>query len=577
VAHNTPPPPTKTPVPSASGGGGNQAGFAQTRSASRLEDYLAEKTVDIQPGTMIGEYEVTGKLGEGGMGEVYGAVHPVIGKKVAIKVLAEHVAANREVVRRFVAEARAVNQIGHRNIVDVFSFGQLEDGREYYVMEHLSGCSLEDDLERRPVPAIAPGEVVPIILQVLDALQAAHDEGIIHRDLKPDNIFLVDTRRGREVKLLDFGIAKLSGDDSALTKTRTGVAMGTPDYMSPEQCRGAKIDRRTDIYALGVILFRMFTGQFPFDAATPMELFVKHMHDAPPRPSTIVPLPQAFEDIVLKCMAKAPEDRFESAQTLAEALENALAEPGETLKPARSITIGDDDEAQEDANTVPPGQSFVSPPGKAAAATPAPASETVTPAKAAAATATVAPPRPKKSPVPIIAGVVGVGAIAGLAIVLLGGNKGAGPKVAATPDAAAVAVITPPDAAPAAAPPDAAPAPKLGKLVIKTNRDDAEVLVDGEVVGSGRVVEVPELKPQSYVVEVRADRYEAQTRPLDVSAGAVVSEAFILERARASKKPDTKKPDTKKPDTKKPDTVKPDGKKPDPLKDKDGTIDVFGR
>src|SRR5262252_1294511 len=199
----------------------------------------------------VGEYRVLRKIGEGGMGAVYAAVHPVIGKRVAIKVLAPHIASNPELVRRFVDEARAVNKIGHPNIVDIFSFGWLPDRRHYFAMEFLDGQSLAERIKRG---SFQPDEARRLLRHICQALEAAHRQGIVHRDLKPDNIWVVEPQHSDSyAKLLDFGIAKLVGDNDTGTRTQTGVLMGTPAYMSPEQCKGAGVDHRTDIYALGMI------------------------------------------------------------------------------------------------------------------------------------------------------------------------------------------------------------------------------------------------------------------------------------------------------------------------------------
>src|SRR5262245_24110394 len=224
----------------------------------RCDDALAEgKTVsgvpgrpevDLAAGTAVSEYVIEGAIGRGGFGTVYRAVQPLIGKKVAIKVLSRKYSADNEIVSRFVAEARAVNQIRHRHIIDIFSFGQLADGRHYYVMEHLEGEPLDRYLAKHGPMKLA--DALHVLRAIARALDAAHAKGIAHRDLKPENIFLARDDEGELFpKLLDFGIAKLSGPDDQLAhKTGTGVPIGTPFYMSPEQCRGRDVDHRTDIY-----------------------------------------------------------------------------------------------------------------------------------------------------------------------------------------------------------------------------------------------------------------------------------------------------------------------------------------
>ncbi|MEZ4368123.1 MAG: serine/threonine-protein kinase [Kofleriaceae bacterium] len=188
----------------------------------------------VREQAMLGEYRVERVLGRGGMGVVYGARHPIIGKRVAIKVLGRETLAFPQATERFVREAQAVCAIGHPHIVDIFGFGTLPDGRAYYVMEWLSGHSLRDRLDGGPpIPA---AEAYEIIDGIALALEAAHRQGVIHRDLKPDNVYLVDGEAGQpRVKLLDFGIAKLSGRASDGSQTATGMVIGTPDYMSPEQ------------------------------------------------------------------------------------------------------------------------------------------------------------------------------------------------------------------------------------------------------------------------------------------------------------------------------------------------------
>src|SRR5688572_303669 len=199
-------------------------------------------------GATIGNYKVVAKLGEGGMGSVYLAEHPLIGKKVALKVLHEEYSANNEVVGRFFNEAKAVNDIGHPNIVDIIDYGVVQTptgpGFVYFIMEFLAGDALSTLIQREsPVP---PERALHIASQVADCLSASHAKGIIHRDLKPDNIFLIQRQREKDfVKVLDFGIAKLTNNDGKSSRTRTGIVMGTPAYMSPEQCEGrGNIDHR---------------------------------------------------------------------------------------------------------------------------------------------------------------------------------------------------------------------------------------------------------------------------------------------------------------------------------------------
>ncbi len=265
----------------------------------------------LPPGSQVGEYEVIRRIGEGGMGVVYEALHPLIGKRVAIKLLSDRIAGDGRSVVRFVQEARAVNQIGHRNIVDIFLFGQLPDGRHYYVMEFLDGESLSRRLERQG--KLTPADAIAVALPVCEALAAAHRNGIIHRDLKPDNVFMADDRAGGEVvKLLDFGIAKLESLQG-VGPTATGAPIGTPYYMAPEQCRGLPVDARADLYALGVMLFELLTGKMPFEAPTFVAALSRKLTERPGPPGRLVPLPPGLDRLVQRLMAEAPEDRPESA------------------------------------------------------------------------------------------------------------------------------------------------------------------------------------------------------------------------------------------------------------------------
>jgi len=276
----------------------------------------------IDIGQTIGNYKITGKLGEGGMGVVYLAEHPVIGKKVALKAIHPELSRNSEVVARFMTEAKAVNQIGHEHIVDIADFGTTPDGEFYFIMEYLQGESLADRLKRERL--IPEPRALMIAAQVADALGASHRHHIVHRDLKPENIFLIQRAGSEEfVKILDFGLAKLiQDDDRAFHKTRTGSVMGTPYYMSPEQCEGRDlIDSRSDIYSLGVILFELLSGKVPFGGEGYGEIIVKHVTHPPPSVRKIVPdLSIAAEQIIYRALAKNREDRFQSMEEFREAL-----------------------------------------------------------------------------------------------------------------------------------------------------------------------------------------------------------------------------------------------------------------
>ncbi|MBA3538391.1 MAG: serine/threonine protein kinase [Deltaproteobacteria bacterium] len=258
---------------------------------------------ELRPGAMLGEYRIEGKAGEGGMGVVYAALHPMIGKRAAIKVLRKELCEDPYTVERFIDEARVVNQIGHPNIVDIFAFGEMPNGRSYFVMEWLKGETLRARIARQPLTLV---EVCTILRPLARALQAAHDKGVIHRDLKPDNIFLGEADDDViPVKLLDFGIAKLARTEPRLERTATGTMVGTPMYIAPEQARGHEIDHRADVYSLGAIAFELLTHRTPFLADNAMEMVAKHLLEAPPTVGSVNPnVPAALDRIVSAMLHK---------------------------------------------------------------------------------------------------------------------------------------------------------------------------------------------------------------------------------------------------------------------------------
>jgi serine/threonine protein kinase len=308
---------------------------ALTDAPVNLEDpSLVPPTVKVDPyigKTIDGRYLVEDLLGEGGMGVVYRGKHKVIGKKVAIKVLRGEMARNTEITERFLQEARAASSIGNPHIIDISDFGTLPDGSTYFVMEYLAGKSLTDGMrETRPLPV---PRLLHIAKQIASGLGAAHDSGIVHRDLKPDNVMLITRGTGEAgkdfVKILDFGIAKVGGDASRLT--RAGSVFGTPHYMSPEQAAGTAVDQRTDVYALGIILYEMASGKVPFDADNFMGILTQHMYKAPVPILALVPAPEippALDAIIQKCLTKKVEGRYPSMGALLLDLEKL--ERGET-------------------------------------------------------------------------------------------------------------------------------------------------------------------------------------------------------------------------------------------------------
>lgn len=308
-----------------------------TESLSVAAQPLAQTIRDFFIGAEVGGYRITAKVGEGAMGMVYKGEHSVLGRSAAIKFLNADLAQEAELVSRFFTEARAVNGIRHPNIVDITDFGQ-RGSRYYYVMELLEGQTV---MERLELEGRADSEsAVRVAMQVAAALAAAHDKGIVHRDLKPDNIFLCNHPDYPDyVKVFDFGIAKLVQEKAVEGhKTRAGSVLGTPLYMSPEQCLGEEsLDHRSDIYSLGVVLYKMVTGVVPFDAASLSEIILGHISQPPTPPREHnESIPVALEEIILRALAKDREDRFVDMREFRAALQACDPNSVQNMAPAPS-------------------------------------------------------------------------------------------------------------------------------------------------------------------------------------------------------------------------------------------------
>jgi hypothetical protein len=431
---------------------------------------------DLAPGQRVGEYEVDGKLGQGAFGSVFRAVHPLIGKVVAIKVLARRFSVDPEMVSRFIAEARAVNQIRHRHIIDIFSFGQLEDGRHYYAMEYLDGEPLDAVIEREGRLPLAAA--IPVLRGIGRALDAAHAKGVAHRDLKAENVFLGRDPDGAVFpKLLDFGIAKLLGaEDGVKHKTRTGTPVGTPYYMSPEQCRGRDVDHRTDLYAFGVLAYRMLTGEYPLDAEDYMSILIRQLADVPAPPSSLAPeLPRGVDDAIAWLMAKDPAHRPPSVRAALLAIEAAAAEVGIAV-PSWDVQSG----PHGQLGTQPTQPSHIAPPRASGAAL------------ASGAGAEGSAVRGRRGAGRTIALVAALALVAGLAAMAITVQlRGAAEAPAAAPapvvaaPAPAAAAPAPAAAAPAPAP---APAPKPAEpdhviITVTGVPDGTDVLIGSTSVG----------------------------------------------------------------------------------------------
>jgi len=550
----------------------------------RTVDPIGVRDADLQSGQAVGEYVVSAKIGEGGFGTVFRAEHPLIGKQVAIKVLSRQYSADPAMVARFVAEARAVNQIRHRNIIDIFGFGQLPDGRHYYVMEFLDGAPLDEYLERRG--RLELSEAIPILRALARALDAAHAKGIAHRDLKPENVFLVfDEQGGVHPKLLDFGIAKLlhGGSSQHMFKTRTGAPLGTPYYMSPEQCRGRDVDHRTDVYAFGCVAYRILTGAYPFDGEDYLEILFKQINEEPAPPSSRVPsLPAGVDQGIAWMMQKDPGARPATLVEAVRALEEAAAAAGLAVAPdgasgLYAAVTGPRDAARSAERTPGALGRGAAPTGPdAAAAVEATTADTLAAPTTTGATeeapapaATAAGPRGRGRLVAVLLCLVLVGAGAAVAVVMARRPAG-GTGEAAAPAAADTAATGDPAAAAAdlagdgpgegpaaaaaaaaadagasagssasAAPPDAAPAPpsRFVELTVTGPPEGTEVYGPGGLLGvaPGTIQLLRGAEP--VLLTFKAPGHRAATREVVPDQDGAVEVSLQPARPRRSPRP----------------------------------------
>jgi serine/threonine-protein kinase len=481
--------------------------------------------------TFDGRYKIESLLGEGGMGVVYRGRHKVIDKAVAIKVLRADMARDVEITERFLREARAASAIGNPHIIDISDFGTLPDGSTYFVMEYLDGEPLTALVDKagQPVPVT---RLIRVARQIADGLAAAHERQIVHRDLKPDNIFLV--QRGSEkdfVKILDFGIAKVASGTAKLT--RHGSVFGTPHYMSPEQAAGAPVDRRTDIYSLGVIMYEMASGRLPFDADNFMGILTQHMYQAPVPIRALVPpqdIPPGLEAIVLKCLSKKPEHRYQSMQELTEDFDKMLDGQlpdavGEMMARSGGFNV--------------PADFF-----KSSMPVPVPA----TPAGLG-----------RGRSWPLIAGIASVTAAISIVIGIFAYSQyGTASTESTTPSASVPPPVTTSPSAPASTTPPvmtAQPSPESVDVMVVVDPAHAEVFLGDKKLGvAPSLVSVP--KGQTVSVTVRATGYIEQTLELDGSE----KRKDVTLRARGGGRPPVKTGTTatsQPPPTRPPSTGKP--------------------
>jgi len=383
--------------------------------------------VDMVGSIVADQYRILKKLGEGGMGAVYLAEHVKMGRKTAIKVISRAMAEDPDAIARFNREAANAAKINHPNVCAVYDFGETPDGVIYLAMEFIDGESLTDLVDREG--ALAPRRAARITNQTAEALDAAHVFGIVHRDLKPDNIMITKSRDGTDMaKVVDFGIAKAVGGDEKQNVTKTGLVVGTPEYMSPEQLSGDKVDGRSDIYSLALVAFRMLTGTLPFEADTAQEVMIKRLTDEPLRLDEAAPgvdFPPALQQVLDQGLQRMPSDRYASAARFGADLVKAvsgMAEVAPVVDVDGATQLLDATEITDQSGHL--GGATEAMPGTRAAVQdrPGPTPDTPMPPTAVASAEATEVGKKKKPPVAAIAAVVGALAIGGGGAVMLTGG-----------------------------------------------------------------------------------------------------------------------------------------------------------
>jgi serine/threonine-protein kinase len=485
--------------------------------------------VDLRPGAVFDDrYELREQLGQGGMGMVYRAHDRSLDEEVAIKVLRPDFAQDPKMAERFKSEIKLARRIRHHNVCAIHDYGE-DRGLLYISMELVDGTDLKHVL--RDKGALGPDKAYDVAIQIAEGLQAVHDAGIVHRDLKTPNIMIDASGTAR---LMDFGIAKRQEGGGA--STATGHVLGTPEYMSPEQAQGFKVDARTDIYALGVLIFEIFTGQVPFRGDTPISTILKHLHDQPPLDSERLPMP--LRSVLRRAMAKDPNARYPTARSLAEALREARQPsrkqvpvptevleaptlPRQTKPPSRAPLIG-----LLAVPLVAVGAGIFLFTGRKPSAPPSTPVDSTPPTLAAATTtttlATPEPPRPTALPEPVST----------RPTPMPRPTRAPTALTSAPPTLMAAAVTAPATTAPPTTLPAAAAEPGLLQLAV---RPWAEVRIDGKLVGTTPLDRIS-LPPGEHVVALRHPAFEPLTRTVGIQSGEVAKLVVDLAKDSTPKK-----------------------------------------
>jgi eukaryotic-like serine/threonine-protein kinase len=460
------------------------------------EDDVAKR--DPMIGQIVADrFTIISRLGQGGMGTVYEARHRYIEKRVALKLLNAEITEKPDALARFQREALSASTIGHENIVAIDDFGRLADGQVYLTMEYLDGQPLNQAISQG---AVSPCEVVDVAIQVCHGLAAAHAKGIVHRDMKPENIFLVED--GRKVKIFDFGIAKVTRADTNTNLTKTGAIFGTPNYMAPEQALGKPVDHRADIYAMGVILYEMLTGHVPFRSDSFLAILTQHVTRMPTPPSEAAPerqIPSSLEQVVLKAMAKDPDDRYQNMGELVEVLLGVRREVVGLTPLASHLRLSKIMPPSSETPTTDELPAPITGPGADAGKVTATAGELVE---------AIEPPRKRRGIfIGLAVAALLLGGVAALLVTQLGRRTPApGGEPAASIKAAGG------DPAPDVGP-TKPPQPQFGQIFLSSRPSEATIRVGGEKVGvTPGLVKVPVGK----TVSVELKRVGYQTREFEV-------------------------------------------------------------